>query len=104
MATVQQPPAPSPPATLPESPLDDVLRAVNVIRTAHGADPLYELPQGHRAFDPGACVLEEAFGDLGVLYVDYRHAVGKHIRIEHGLGSFIRRFDAGQYPELVRPV
>ncbi len=62
--------APAPPAA-PASPLDDVLRRVNRIRTAHGADPLYELPAACTAWEGGGCVLERAFEDLGVLIVDY---------------------------------
>ena len=84
----------------PESPLDGVLRAVNRIRVEHGADPLYELPKGTPALEDGACVLERAFEDLGVLYVDYEHGVGRGLRIRHGLGPFIRGFDAGLYPQL----
>jgi hypothetical protein len=45
---VREAPAPS---TTPASPLEDVLRRVNRIRTAHGADPLYELP-AHRLRSP----------------------------------------------------
>jgi hypothetical protein len=84
------------------SPLDEILRAVNRIRTEHGADPLYELPKGTPALEDGACVLEKAFADLGVLYVDYEHGVGRGLRIRHGLGPFIRSFDAGLYPQLVK--
>ena len=85
----------------PPDPLGSVLRAVNRIRTEQGADPLYELPTGTTAFRGGGCVLENAFADLGVTYVDYRYAHGKDLRIEHGLGFFIRRFDAGAHPALV---
>ena len=51
----------------PSSPLDDVLRRVNLVRTARGVDPLYELPFACTAWDGGGCVLERAFEDLGVL-------------------------------------
>jgi len=85
----------------PAAELDEVLRAVNRIRVEHGADPLYELPKGSPAMDDGSCVLERAFEDLGVLYVDYERGVGRRLQFEHGLGPFIRRFDAGAYPELV---
>jgi hypothetical protein len=91
--------APAPPAA-PASPLDDVLRRVNRIRTAHGADPLYELPAACTAWEGGGCVLERAFEDLGVLIVDYERAYGRHIEFKHGLGDFARDFDAGRYPEL----
>ena len=90
-------------AAVPPDPLDEVLRAINRIRVQQGADPLYELPSGTTAFDGGGCVLENAFADLGVSYVDYRYAHGKGLRIEHGLGSFIREFDAGTHPGLIRP-
>jgi hypothetical protein len=92
--------APAPP-TAPASPLDDVLRRVNRIRTAHGADPLYELPAACTAWEGGGCVLERAFEDLDVLVVDYRYAYGRHIEFEHRLGDFARDFDAGRYPELL---
>ena len=92
--------APAPP-TAPASPLDDVLRRVNRIRTAHGADPLYELPAACTAWEGGGCVLERAFEDLDVLVVDYRRAYGRHIEFEHGLGDFARDFDAGRYPGLL---
>jgi hypothetical protein len=82
--------------------LDPVLQAVNRIRTQHGADPLYELPRGRPALEQGgSCVLERAFADLGVCFVDYRYAVGRDIKIEHGLGAFIREFDAGNHPGLL---
>jgi hypothetical protein len=87
--------------TAPASPLDDVLRRVNRIRTAHGADPLYELPAACTAWEGDGCVLERAFEDLDVLVVDYRHAYGRHIEFEHGLGDFARDFDAGRYPGLL---
>jgi hypothetical protein len=89
--------APPPPAGL-----DPVLRAVNRIRIEHGVDPLYELPKGRPALDHGgSCVLEKAFADIGVCFVDYRYALGKGIKIEHGLGAFIRDFDAGNHPGLI---
>lgn len=82
--------------------LDEVLRQVNRIRVAHGADPLYELPRAQPAHVPGStCVLQEAFADLGVASVDYYQLVGRSVRITHGLGWFVRRFDAGGYPQLV---
>lgn len=84
--------------------LAEVLRQVNRIRLAHGADPLYELPQAQPAHVPGSrCVLQEAFADIGVAAVDYYDLVGPHVRIAHGLGRFVRRFDAGAYPELIAP-
>ena len=94
------------PATRPEpetaDPLDDVLRTVNRIRAQHGADPLYELPKGRPAFEPGStCVLQRAFEDIGVISVDYERGYGNGVIVEHGLGPFIRGFDAGRYPELV---
>jgi hypothetical protein len=46
-------------------------------------------------------VLQEAFADLGVSTVDYYFLVGRGVRIEHGLSWFVRRFDAGRYPQLV---
>src|SRR5919204_2156004 len=85
----------------PASPLDDVLRCVNRIRTAYGADPLYELPSACTAWDGGGCVLERAFEDLGVLMVDYHRAYGRGLEFEHGLGDFVRDFDAGRYPALL---
>ena len=96
----------SPPAILSTprivDPLEDVLRTVNRIRTEHGADPLYELPKARSAFEPGStCVLQRAFEDIGVLSVDYERGYGSGLVVEHGLGVFIRRFDAGRYPELV---
>ena len=87
--------------TAPASPLEDVLQRVNRLRIAHGADPLYELPSACTAWDGGGCVLERAFEDLGVAFVDYRHARGRHIELEHGLGDFARDFDAGRYPQLL---
>ena len=84
----------------PSSPLDDVLRRVNGIRTAHGLDPLYALPSAGTAWDGGGCVLEHAFEDLGVLIVDYRAAHGRGFSFEHGLGDFVRDFDAGRFPTL----
>jgi len=88
------------PFAAPASPLDDVLRRVNRIRTAHAADPLYELPAACTAWEGGGCVLERAFEDLGVLIVDYERAYGRHIEFKHSLGDFARDFDAGRYPEL----
>jgi hypothetical protein len=85
----------------PSSPLDDVLRRVNRIRTAHGVDPIYALPSACTAWDGGGCVLERAFEDLGVLIVDYKHAHGRGFSFEHGLGDFVRDFDAGRFPGLV---
>lgn len=85
----------------PPSPLDDVLRRVNRIRTAHGVDPLYTLPSACTAWDGGGCVLERAFEDLGVLIVDYRQAHGRGFSFEHGLGDFVRDFDARRFPSLV---
>jgi hypothetical protein len=93
----------SPPSAPPASPLDHVLRHVNRIRISHGADPLYELPAACTAWDGGGCVLERAFEDLGVLVIDYRRAYGRHIEFEHGLGGFVRDFDAGRYPRLLAP-
>jgi hypothetical protein len=92
--------APSPPAA-PASPLDEVLRRVNRLRTAHGAGPLYELPAACTAWDGGGCVLERAFEDLGVVVVDYRRAYGRGIEFEHGLGDFVRDFDAERHPGLL---
>ena len=86
----------------PAHPLDEVLRQVNSLRAELGADPIYELPKAQSAMDPGSdCVLERAFEDLEVVCVDYRFIVGRGYRLEHGLGSFIKRFDDGRYPELV---
>jgi hypothetical protein len=85
----------------PSSPLDDVLRRVNRIRTAHGVDPLYTLPSACTAWDGGGCVLERAFDDLGVLMVDYRQAHGRGFSFDHGLGDFVRDFDAGRFPTLL---
>jgi hypothetical protein len=85
----------------PSSPLDDVLRRVNRIRTAHGVDPLYTLPLACTAWDGGGCVLERAFEDLGVLIVDYRQAHGRGFSFDHGLGDFVREFDASRFPSLL---
>jgi hypothetical protein len=85
----------------PSSPLDDVLRRVNRIRTDHGVDPLYALPSACTAWDGGGCVLERAFEDIGVLNIDYRHAHGRGFSFEHGLGDFVRDFDAGRFPALL---
>jgi hypothetical protein len=92
--------APLAPAA-PASPLDVVLRDVNRIRTARGADPLYELPAACTAWEGGGCVLERAFEDLGVVIVDYRRAYGRGIEFEHGLGEFVRAFDSGRFPSLL---
>jgi hypothetical protein len=89
------------PLTTPVSPLDDVLRRVNRIRTAYGADPLYELPAACTAWDGGGGVLERALEDVGVLVVDYGRAYGRRIEFEHGLGDFVRDYDAGRYPGLL---
>lgn len=84
--------------------LDEVLRHVNRIRVEHGADPLYELPRAQPAHVPGStCVLQAAFADIGVSTVDYYELVGPGVRIAHGLSWFVRRFDAGAYPQLVEP-
>ena len=86
----------------PAHPLDNVLRQVNQLRAELGADPIYELPKAQSAMDAGSdCVLERAFEDLGVARVDYRFIIGRGYRLELGLGSFIKRFDDGRYPELV---
>jgi hypothetical protein len=86
-----------------EEELAEVLIRVNRIRVAHGADPIYELPRAQPAGIPGStCVLQEAFSDIGVATVDYHQLVGHRLRIEHGLGWFIRRFDDGAYPQLIR--
>jgi hypothetical protein len=98
MATVRDAPAPT---AVPASPLDDVLRRINQLRTALGADPLYELPAACTAWEGGGCVLERAFDDLGVLVVDYTHAYGRRFRFQHGLGDFVRDFDAGRHPGLL---
>ena len=95
---VRETPAPS---AVPASPLDEVLRRVNRLRIAHGADPLYELPAACTAWEGGGCVLERAFEDLGVLIVDYRQAHGDGFSFDHGLGDFVRDFDAGRFPSLV---
>ena len=94
------PEAPAP-AAVPASPLDDVLRRVNRLRIAHGADPLYELPTACTAWGGGGCVLERAFEDVGIVFVDYRRAYGRGIEFEHGLGDFVRDFDAGRCPGLL---
>ncbi len=39
--------------------------------------------------------------DLGVLVVDYRQAHDRGFSFDHGLGDFVREFDAGRYPDLV---
>jgi hypothetical protein len=89
---------PAPPAT----PLDDILRRINHIRVARGADALYELPLACTAWEGGGCVLERAFEDLGVLVVDYTRAYGRRgLEFEHGLGDFVRDFDAGRHPGLL---
>jgi hypothetical protein len=89
------------PLSPPGTRLDEVLRRVNGVRIAQGADPLYELPAACTSWDGGGCVLERAFEDLGVLFVDYRRAYGRRIEFEHGLGDFVRDFDAGRYPGLL---
>jgi hypothetical protein len=92
----------APATTVPSSsPLDDVLRRVNQIRTARGVDPLYSLPSACTAWDGGGCVLERAFEDLGVLMVDYQQAYGRGFSFDHGLGDFVREFDSGRHPDLV---
>jgi len=83
-----------------EDPLDDVLRRVNRVRIQHGVDPLFELPAACTSWDGGGCVLERAFADLGIAYVDYRRAYGRNLTFEHGLGDFVRAFDKGRFPEL----
>ncbi|HEX5467912.1 MAG TPA: hypothetical protein VFW80_02570 [Gaiellaceae bacterium] len=85
----------------PSSPLDDVLRRINQIRVARGADAIYELPSACTAWEGGGCVLERAFEDLGVLVVDYTRAYGRRLEFEHGLGDFVRDFDAGRHPGLL---
>jgi hypothetical protein len=97
---IRVPETAAPPAP-PASPLDEVLRRVNRIRAARGADALYELPAACTAWDGGGCVLERAFEDVGVLVVGYGRAYGVNLEFEHGLGGFIRDFDAGRYPELL---
>ena len=92
---------PESPAVEPASPLDEVLRRVNAIRTAHGVDPLYELPPACTAWDGGGCVLEIAFEEIGVAFVDYQRAYGRGIEFEHGLSDFIRAFDSGRFPGLL---
>ena len=98
--SVQIPEKPAPLAD-PASPLDDVLRRVNAIRVEHGVDPLYELPAASTAWEGGGCVLERAFEDLGVVFVDYRRGYGRGMAFEHGLGDFVRAFDSGSYPTLL---
>ena len=100
--TLEVRPEVAPPAAPPEL-LDDVLRRVNRIRTDHGADPLYELPQGCTAWEGGGCVLERAFEDVGVVVVGANRAYGQGVSFEHGLGAFVRDYDAGRYPALVEP-
>ena len=85
----------------PADPLDEILRRINLIRLARGADALYELPSACTAWDGGGCVLERAFDDLGVLVVDYTRAYGRGFEFEHGLGDFVRDFDAGRHPRLL---
>ena len=85
----------------PADPLDEVLRRINLIRLARGADALYELPSACTAWDGGGCVLERAFDDLGVLVVDYTRAYGRGFEFEHGLGDFVRDFDAGRHTRLL---
>jgi hypothetical protein len=87
----------------PSSPLDEVLRRVNRIRIERGVDALYSLPSACTAWDGGGCVLERAFEDLGVLIVDYRQAHGRGFSFDHGLGDFVRDFDAGRFPSLLGP-
>ena len=87
----------------PSSPLDEVLRRVNRIRIERGVDALYSLPSACTAWDGGGCVLERAFEDLGVLIVDYRQAHGRGFSFDHGLGDFVRDFDAGRFPSLLAP-
>ena len=48
-------------------------------------------------------MLERAFEDLGVLIVDYRQAHGRGFSFDHGLGDFVRDFDAGRFPSLLAP-
>jgi hypothetical protein len=36
-----------------------------------------------------------------VLVLDYRQAHGRGFLFDHGLGDFVREFDAGRYPGLV---
>jgi hypothetical protein len=78
-----------------------VLRRVNAIRTAHGADPIDELPAACTAWEGGGCVLERAFEDIGAAVVDYQRAYGGGLDFAHGLGDFVRDFDAGRFPALV---
>jgi hypothetical protein len=93
----------TPVRTIETKPLDDVLRRVNRLRVDQGADPLYELPAACTAWEGGGCVLERAFEDLGVAFVGYRFAYGRDVHFEHGLGDFIRAFDAGRHPALQAP-
>ena len=85
----------------PSGPLDDVLRRVNRLRIERGVDPLYALPSACTAWDGGGCVLERAFDDLGVLMVDYQQAYGRGFSFDHGLGDFVRDFDARRFPTLL---
>ena len=104
MVEVPSPPSIATPVELtPEqAELGHVLREVNRIRTEHGADALYELPKGRPAFDADStCVLQNAFADMGIAYVDYSHCIGATLRFDHSLGPFIRKFDAGRYPQLI---
>ena len=48
-------------------------------------------------------MLERAFEDLGVVVVDYQRAYGSGLDFAHGLGDFVRDFDAGRLPALVEP-
>jgi hypothetical protein len=98
MATLREATAP---IAIPATPLDDVLRRINQLRIAHGADALYELPNACTAWEGGGCVLERAFEDLGVVVVDYTRAHGRGLEFEHGLGDFVRDFDAGRHPGLL---
>jgi hypothetical protein len=100
MTTVPVPEAPV--RTVEPQPLDEVLRRINRLRADHGADPLYELPAACTAWEGGGCVLERAFADLGVAFVGYGRAYGPGVEFQHGLGDFIRAFDAGRHPELRR--
>jgi hypothetical protein len=46
-------------------------------------------------------VLERAFEDLGVVFVDYGRAYGRNLAFDHGLADFVRGFDSGRYSELL---
>ena len=83
----------------PSSPLDDVLRRVNRIRTDRGADPLYSLPSACTG-DGGDCVLERA-SRISACSWSIPAAHGRGCSFDHGLGDFVREFDAGRYPGLV---